>query len=71
MQRVADVQELFLPVQFKFVQGFRTRLPAEAVEFLTVDTDDVAEIAVPAKNRAEDCRGMQGVVVDRRPRSGG
>ncbi len=61
MQRVADVEELFLPVQFEFVQGFRSRLPAEAVELLTVDADDVAQIAVPAKNRAEDvveCREL-------------
>ena len=54
MQRVADVEELFLPVQFEFMQGFRSRLPAKAVELLTVDADDVAQIAVPTKNGAED-----------------
>jgi hypothetical protein len=41
-------------VQFEFMQRFRSRLAAEAVEFLTMDADDVARIAVPAKNRAED-----------------
>jgi len=30
MQRVADVEELFLPVQFEFMQDFRSRLAAEA-----------------------------------------
>src|SRR5206468_3100238 len=54
MQRVADIKELFLPVQFEFMQSFRSRLPAEAVELLTVDADDVAQIAVPAQNRAKD-----------------
>jgi hypothetical protein len=51
---VADVQKLFLPTEFQFVQRFRTRLPAEAVELLAVDTHDVSEIAVPAKNSADD-----------------
>ncbi len=54
MQRVADVQELFLPAQFEFVQSFGSRLPSKAVELLTVDADNVAQIAVPAKNGAED-----------------
>lgn len=54
MQRVADVEKLFLPMQFEFVQSFRSRLAAEAVEFLAVDTDDVAQIAFPAQKRAKD-----------------
>src|SRR5271166_1260509 len=53
MQGVADVEELFLPVQLKLVQCFRPRLPPEAINFLTVHTKDVAQIAVPPENRAE------------------
>lgn len=51
---VTDVEELLLPVQFEFVQRFRSRLPAEAVELLTVDANDVAQVTVPAKNCTED-----------------
>jgi hypothetical protein len=36
------------------MQRFQTRLPAEAVELLAVDTHDVSEIAVPAKNSADN-----------------
>ena len=54
MQRVADVEELFLPMQFEFMQSFGSLLSAEAVELLAMDTNDVAQIAGPAKNCAED-----------------
>ena len=53
MQGVADVEELFLPVQLELVQCFRPRLPPEAVELLTVHTNDVAQIAVPPEDNAE------------------
>src|SRR5271157_1517833 len=53
MQGVADVEELLLPVQLELVQRFRPRLPPEAINFLTVHTNDVAQIAVPPENRAE------------------
>src|SRR5271157_2979024 len=53
MQGVADVEELLLPVQLELVQRFRPRLPPEAINFLTVYTNDVAQIAVPPENRAE------------------
>src|SRR5271166_3759070 len=53
MQGVADVEELLLPVQLKLVQCFRPRLPPEAINFLTVHSNDVAQIAVPPENRAE------------------
>ena len=36
------------------MQSSRSRLPAEAVELLTVDADDVAQISVPAQKGAED-----------------
>ena len=35
------------------MQGFRPRLPPEAINFLTVHTKDAAQIAVPPENRAE------------------
>ena len=54
MQGVADVEELLLPVQLELVQRFRPRLPPEAINFLTVHTNDVAQIAVPPENSAED-----------------
>ena len=54
MQRVADIKELFLAVQFEFVQSFQSRLSPEAVELLTMDADDVAQIAVPVQDGAED-----------------
>ena len=54
MQRVEDVEELLLPVQLELVQRFRPRLPPEAINFLTVYTNDVAQIAVPPENSAED-----------------
>ena len=53
MQGIADVEELFLPVQLELVQCFRPRLPPEAVELLTVHTNDVAQIAVPPEDSAE------------------
>src|SRR6202011_1560951 len=53
MQGVADVEELFLPVQLELVQCFGPRLPPEAVELLTVHTNDIAQIAVPPEDRAE------------------
>src|SRR6202048_5290340 len=53
MQGVADIEELLLPVQLELVQRLRPRLPPEAINFLTVYTNDVAQIAVPPENRAE------------------
>src|ERR1700736_5184385 len=53
MQGVADVEELLLPVQLELVQRFRPGLPPEAINFLTVHTNDVAQVAVPPENRAE------------------
>src|SRR5208283_1377557 len=53
MQGVANVEEFFLPVQLELVQCFGPRLPPEAINFLTVHTNDVAQIAVPPENRAE------------------
>ena len=53
VQGVADVEKSLLPVQLILVQCFRPRLPPEAVNFLTVHTNDVAQIAVPTENRAE------------------
>src|SRR5271165_3511312 len=40
MLGVADVEELFLPVQLKLVRCFRPRLPPEAINFLTLHTKD-------------------------------
>src|SRR5271166_1310493 len=37
----------------KLVQCFRPCLPPEAINFLTVHTNDVAQIAIPPENRAE------------------
>ena len=53
MQRVADIKELLLPMQFEFMQSFGSGLSAETVELLAVYADDVAQIAAPAKNRAK------------------
>ncbi len=53
MQGVADVEELFLPVQLELVQCFGPRLPPEAVELLTVHMNDVAQITVPPEDNAE------------------
>src|SRR5271165_5391553 len=53
VQGVADAEELLLPVQLELVKRFRPRLPPEATNFLTVYTNDVAQIAVPPENRAE------------------
>jgi len=53
VERVADVEELFLPMQLEFVQGLRPVLPAEAVELLAVDPDDITQIAVPAEDSAK------------------
>src|SRR5260221_1551795 len=53
IQGVSDVKELFLSAQFEFVQAFRSCFPAEAVELLTVDTNDIAEIAVPPEDGAK------------------
>jgi hypothetical protein len=54
MQGVAGVEKLFLSVQSEFVQGIGSRFPAKAVELLTVDTNEVAQIAVPPENGAKD-----------------
>jgi hypothetical protein len=40
-------------VQLKLVQCFRLRISPEAITFLTVHTNDVAQIAVPPENSAE------------------
>jgi hypothetical protein len=42
-----------LPVQLELVQCFGPRLPPEAVELLTVHTNDVAQIAVPPEDNPE------------------
>ena len=54
MQGVANVEKLLLAVQLQFVKGFGLGFPAEAVELLTMDAKDVAQIAPPAQNGAED-----------------
>ena len=54
MQRVADREELFLAVKFEFAQGFGSCLPPEAVELLSVNAEDVAEIALPSENGAHE-----------------
>ena len=41
-------------MQSEFVPGFGPRSPAEAVELLTVEANDVAQIAVPPENGTED-----------------
>jgi len=38
----------------EFVKGFRLLLPPEAIELLTVEANDVAEIAAPAENGSKD-----------------
>ena len=53
VQGVANVEKLLLAVQLQFVKG-GLRLPAEAIELLPVDANDVAQIALPAQNGAED-----------------
>jgi hypothetical protein len=53
MQDVADVEEPFLSVQLQFVQGFRLCFPAEAVELLTVNTNDIAKITAPSEHGAK------------------
>src|ERR1019366_8380394 len=50
MQSVANVEELFLPVQSELVQGFATCRPPKAVELLGLDTKDVAQIATPPED---------------------
>ena len=54
MQSVANVEKLLVAVQFQFVKGFGLGLPAEAVELLTMDANDVAQIAARAQHGAED-----------------
>ena len=54
VEGVADVEEFFLPMEFQFVQSLRSVLPAEAIEFLAVDPDDVTKIADPAQDREQD-----------------
>ena len=54
VQGVTDVEELFLPVKLEFMQGFGPCLPSKAVELLTVDADEVAQIAIPSENGAHD-----------------
>jgi hypothetical protein len=41
-------------VQLQFVTGFGLCFPTEAVELLTMDANDVAQIAPSAQNGAED-----------------
>jgi hypothetical protein len=53
MQRIADREKLLLPVELQLVQGFPPRFPAKAIELLTVDTNDVTEIILPAKNKPD------------------
>ena len=54
VQGVANVEKLLLAVQLQFVKGFGLRLPAEAIELLPVDANDVAQIAARAQHGAED-----------------
>jgi hypothetical protein len=53
MQGVADVEELFLPVQSELMQGAGSRLPTKAVELLGMDTENVAQIAAPSQDGAK------------------
>ena len=71
MQSVANVEKLLVAVQFQFVKGFGLGLPAEAVELLTMDAKEVAQIAPPAQNGAEDIVENPRVASDRRPRPSG
>jgi hypothetical protein len=54
MEDVADVEKLLLTVQLQFVQGFGVRLAPKAVELLTMDANDKAQISPPAQNGAKD-----------------
>ena len=54
MEGVADVEKLLLTVQLQFVQGFGVRPAPKAVELLTVDANDKAQITPPAQNGAKD-----------------
>jgi hypothetical protein len=47
MEGVADVEELFLPVQSELMQGAGSRLPTKAVELPGMDTENVAQIVAP------------------------
>jgi len=53
VQRIADIEKLLLSVELQLVQGFRRRFPAKAIELLTVDTNDVTEITLPAENKPD------------------
>ena len=55
------MRELLLPVQLQFVQRFGSSFPPEAFEFLTVDVDEVTQIAVPPKDSSKDVVGEAGV----------
>ena len=54
VEGVADVEELFLSMELQFAKGFRPRLPAKAVELLSVNPNDVSEVPLSSKNRAND-----------------
>ncbi|MBV9033591.1 MAG: hypothetical protein JO182_03770 [Acidobacteriaceae bacterium] len=41
-------------MKFEFAQGFGSCLPPEAVELLSVNAEDVAEIALPSENGAHE-----------------
>lgn len=41
-------------MELQFAKGFRPRLPAEAVELLSMDANDVAKIAFPSKKDPHD-----------------
>jgi hypothetical protein len=41
-------------VESEFVHGFGARLPAKAVEFLPMDSENVSQVAAPAQHGAED-----------------
>ena len=53
------------PSEFEFPQRFRTRLSAEGVELLTMDANDVTEIAIPAEDGADDLVKLREVHVIR------
>ncbi len=50
VEGVADVEELFLSVEFQFAKRFRQRLRRKLVELWAVDANDVSKVALPSRN---------------------
>jgi hypothetical protein len=72
MEAVADVEKLLLAVQLQFVQGFGVRLAPKAVELLTMDANDRAQITPQAQNGAKEIVEIgEGVASGPRPRPSG